>query len=79
MNWISVKYRLPQHQEEVLFLYSDRSDSSFLTGWYDEDNKEWVCTIVGFFRDISEKAFDDSHFKKNNVKYWMPLPDGPNV
>lgn len=75
--WINTKDRLPPHLEDVLFLYSDKKGSSFLTGWYDEDCEEWICTIVGFFRDLSEKACADSHFKKNKVKYWMPLPVKP--
>ena len=76
-TWISVKDRLPRHLQSVLFLYSDDCGIELLTGWYDQDNKEWVCAIVGFFRDISEKAYDDSHFKKKNVTHWMPLPEPP--
>jgi len=75
--WISVKDEMPKNLQPVLFLYSDKYGEEVLTGWYDEDNKEWVCTVVGFFRDISEKAYDDCHFKKSKVKYWMPLPKPP--
>ncbi len=77
MEWIRVKDRLPPHHEDVLFLYSDKNGRSFLTGYYDEDNEEWTCAIVAFFRNICEKACDDSHFKKNKVKFWMPLPQPP--
>jgi len=75
MEWISVKDRLPENHQEVLFIYSDKHGVTLLTGWYDEENHEWVSSITGFLRDISEKAFDDCHFKPNRVKYWMPLPE----
>lgn len=77
MEWISVKDRLPPNQQEVLFLYSDKNGSEILTGWYDEDNGEWACTIIGFFRDVTEKAYDDAYFKKNKVTHWMTLPLPP--
>lgn len=78
MNWIETSERMPADKKEVLFLYSDTEGTEYLTGWYDKENDEWVSNVISFFRDISEKAYEDSHFTKSNVKFWMKLPQRPN-
>lgn len=77
-TWISVKDRLPENHVNVLFLYSDDKGTEYITGWYDEENEEWVSLMVSFFRNIREKSCEDCHFNKKNVHFWMPLPHPPH-
>jgi len=77
MEWIDVIDKLPEHLEPVLFLHSDEYGDEFLTGWHDELNDCWTCTIVGFLTCMIYDSWEDCHFEESKIKYWMPLPQLP--
>lgn len=65
-EWISVKDRLPDGQEEVLVympMYGSTMQVKFLTD-VDPERKTWFC----------------AHWTTNNfdeITHWMPLPQPP--
>ncbi len=66
MKWISVKERLPEKYQNVLF---------YGTGFDPIIGKHRGNICVGYYRDGFR--FDGSDSTVINVTYWMPLPDPP--
>lgn len=76
-GWISVEYRLPEHDQEVLI---------FAEGKIDEFYGDTVITIT---RIVNQKIFHDSpdhwdwvspwqyFFTDYEITHWMPLPKPP--
>lgn len=61
MKWISVKDKLPEHEDYVLTL--SRKEALPCISYYKIKKKEWICIGI------------EGH--ECDVKYWMPLPDDP--
>lgn len=63
MNWISVKDRLPEHDNDVLVYLNN----SCAVGFYSQDNKKWFrdrCTCSDCYLEL-------------DATHWMPLPEEP--
>ena len=77
-EWISVKDRLPEDRETVLWLHDlelrKKHENIFdspvhIVGYYMEEINS-VCLV-----DLDE---DDRWFNIEKFTYWMPLPNPPN-
>jgi len=61
MEWISIKDRLPENKQKVIFYVKDRDEifcGNFIDGRFEENLDSW------FFLD-------------EYIPYWMPLPNIP--
>ena len=73
MEWISIKDRLPEDNQNVLFIEKDSQVP--ISGWFDkkETNKhqQWNehCNCGGYERE--DKLY------QQEVTHWMPLPSPP--
>lgn len=63
-NWVSVKDRLPENNDAVLFYV--KNGIGFLVGYF--ENEHWVET---FGRLYCERIEDGT------VTHWMPIPNPP--
>ena len=69
-DWISVKDRLPNDQQKVLFYLSERE--AVYAGYFSV-NSYGTIEKFGKFRE----NLDDWWFDEETVDYWMPLPGSP--
>lgn len=69
MEWISVKDRLPKNGTRVLGYRQNVSLLCLGVLWYNE----------GFYIDTTflPEKYCDSFNKKQNVEYWMTIPEPP--
>ena len=63
MNWISVKERLPDKDQEVLFF--DAQMENIELGEF--AGKEW------------HPSWADTYINAKHITHWMPLPDPPVI
>ena len=66
MEWISVKDKLPEIDQQVLFCEVFDDDLFVCTGYYEEVYSGVVGFVDHFGREIS-----------SGVEFWMPLPEPP--
>lgn len=71
MEWISVKDRLPESQQCVLFVQSGSSDVFSGTYKSNYDYADWseTCNCGGIC--------NESLFYQTEITHWMPLPTPP--
>lgn len=85
MDWISVKDRLPDEEDDVLLLvrevehYGRHEEKRnvyrwVFTGWRVDD--EWATTYCHGYRRIQEEN-EKSTYCEHTVTHWMPLPPPP--
>lgn len=72
MQWISVKDRLPDKEENVLFFDGDMIYIGGI-GSYEEGYEEGG-KIIDFWIDFPQESID---FEWNDITHWMPLPSSP--
>jgi hypothetical protein len=70
--WISVRDRLPEYVHEVLFVNGKGNVSVGHRLAYEKGCDEWASPYSIYFNDSIEQEYAV-------CKYWMPLPDAPNV
>lgn len=70
MEWISVKERLPDYKEEVLFVSSKNEVSVGRRLYYQEGTNDWSSPNSIYLNDSIEQ-------KLATCKYWMALPKAP--
>ncbi len=70
MDWISVKSRLPEYGEEVLFVTGKNEVSVGMRFQYEKDTEEWSSDDSIYFSDSLEQEWAV-------CKFWMPLPKPP--
>lgn len=70
MEWISVKDRLPEKYQKVLFYVLERKE--IYSGYYVQDAYRDIQSTYKF-----REMFDDWWFEGETVTHWMPLPTPP--
>lgn len=77
MNWISVKDRLPDLGEQVVFLYKD---VDVHVGRFNELNdfvmKDGFMNIVRTYKAFCN--YDDIEFEIDGVTHWLSIPEIPS-
>ena len=66
-EWISVKDRLPEWEEEVIVL---NKSHGIYRGWILANSKKWILLVLG------KQSFAKS-FKEKKITHWMPLSEPP--
>lgn len=76
MEWISVKDRLPENDEDVLVYHWD--DRHICVGCFDESRVSFYIESDGtkFYTDCGWET-DIPWAQKGQVTHWMPLPEAP--
>lgn len=73
-EWISVKDRLPETCQDVIYVYTGHDFKNlavkrYMTiGHYDEDEKIWYVRYLFASIPLS---------KEIEITHWMPLPESP--
>lgn len=72
MEWISIKDRLPEEGEDVLFSVAPNGVPFTRIGLYGDGNWKLLCGMFGEYRTFTSKTVWP-------VTHWMPLPPPPKV
>ena len=77
MEWISVKDRLPENEQEVLVISHGWGGRLLYVGTYKkiESEKSWLTGITSKASDWSLWGW--SYLREPQVTHWMPLPELP--
>ena len=71
MEWISVKDRLPEIEQEVLAYWE----------WVDSNKKIYpsmsVCYIQSITKYVNSQSVEWNEVGSNMITHWMPLPPKP--
>jgi hypothetical protein len=79
MEWISTKDRQPQDLQGCLFITNTDTFPEANSGYYYDLFGIFVCNVIGYLKpDQYEYCQAELTFKKDDVLYWMPLPEPPN-
>jgi Protein of unknown function (DUF551) len=70
-EWISVKDRLPDYNQEVLFVSGKNEVSVGIRFQYQEGVDIWASNEGIYFNDSIQQEWAV-------CKYWMPLPSKPD-
>ena len=77
MEWISVKDRLPENEQEVLVISHGWGGRLVYVGTYKKIDSEtsWLTGITSKASDWSLWGW--SYLREPHVTHWMPLPELP--
>jgi len=68
-KWISVKERMPKEEDEIIIVTNGNIKELV---WYSEDEEELM-------KPWRYNKDDHPILRINDVKYWMPLPEIPDI
>lgn len=76
MEWVSVKDKLPENDEDVLVYHLE--DDHITVGYFESENVSYYIQSDGSkFYTYSGWETEIPWAQKGEVTHWMPLPDKP--